>query len=204
MPKLALLRELKSQLALIEKHRSEFLANAPAEAVRVDREAASHALTFVIDYLDSVGAEPDSLRRLLAALHDTNAPMLAQRKAAGGQVGSEVSDTIRGKIAGVVHLRAMYFENGATRKAAHWVARHLPNALHQYLSPNPERSKRVTDRAIYEWYSKWGGEHGSKGAGRNGYLFVLGAGLKDTGQSPTEAALEAVLKHLARSPGVPQ
>jgi len=205
MSKLAQLRNMKQALAFIESQRADAIKGGE-DATRVDREAAILALTSVVDYLDGVDAAAASLRRLLAAFHVSDSPLLTQPKQAGGQLGSPIKDSAKGKIAAVVYLKAT-IDDGDTRAAAKWVAGKLPKKLHKALSPASK--SEVTSRAIYSWYEKWGGENGEAGAGRDGYNLILGAGMKNAriegGQAkglPAESALVKVLAKLAEAPGI--
>jgi hypothetical protein len=79
---------------------------------------------------------------------------------------------------------------GLTRKAAgEWIARNLPSKTKHQLGSG---SRATVD----SWLTKWGGQRGTAGVGREGYLHMRAI---LTERRPTEQQLKKIIERLARS-----
>jgi hypothetical protein len=188
---LAVLRTMRAGLRRFENSRNARVAAGEDEA-EANRDAAQSALTLVVMFLQDHGYESASLTRLvadLAALEQGSKPsrMLLRRAVKHRSTDSPIIETIKGRLAAIMEYRQGM--GGGRFAARKWVFDHLSRAMQEKLRIN-------SGAAVDRWLVNWGGRPGPSSPGRSGYEAMQTLLEK---HRPTERALKAVIKGLAKS-----
>jgi hypothetical protein len=189
--KLAALRLLSDGLGQLERHRQERI-ECGDEPTEVDRETAQLALSGMVTFCLDLGIESSPLVRLLGGLEALSAgssasPMFAPAATPHRRPDSPATQGIKGRLAAIMEFQQ---QAGLARQpAAEWVARHLSPKMIDHLGS-------VKAATVNSWLAKWGGERGTPGSGRDGYL-AMRVILAD--QRPNEPELKKMLAALERS-----
>jgi hypothetical protein len=165
--KLAALRLLSYGLSKLEKRHQERIERGdnPAE---VDRETAQSALNGVLAFFQDYDIEAKPLVRLLSALAaltaGANLPaMLTPVSMRHRRPDPPTVEMVKGRLAAVMEFRQ---ETGLSRKAAsEWVVRNLPSKVKRELGS-------ISPATVNNWLARWGGQRGTAGDGRDGYLHM--------------------------------
>lgn len=191
--------EHQAALALeIEKH-PEAVDARGADLPTNELGAAETALEEVLAMIGSRGARSIALNRLHHALfgliHGASpAAMLTAAETDGRPVDCPTVQYAKGMLGAALHVRQKM--SGESRAAAAaWVVKHTSRELSRRLSRKP-----ITSRVVIEWLDRFGGEHGSLGDGRAGFVYWE-KGFTKWSAGPVftpEEDLRAVSGHYAR------
>jgi hypothetical protein len=189
--KLAALRHLEESMAALamQHQRRTHLGEDPAV---VDREIAQLALTGVGAFFHECGIESRPVVRLLAELAALSAGskpsrMLAPTVTRHRRPDPPLIEAVKGRLAAIMEFQQ---QSGLTRKdAGEWVARRISSGMRHRLGS-------ATRAAVDSWLVKWGGKHGPRSSGREGYLHMVDilSALK-----PDEQNLKKLIAVLAKS-----
>ena len=189
--KLASLRLLNDGLGNLELQRLSRIERGDNPA-KVDRETAQAALNGLVTFLLDHGIESQPFVRLLSGLVALTAgsslpAIFAPTVTRHRRPDPPTVEGIKGRLAAIMEFRQ---QAGLSRKGAgEWVVRNLPL--------NTKLQLGLGSRATVDsWLAKWGGQRGTAGDGREGYMHMRAI---LTERRPTELQLKKTMQVLAKS-----